>query len=562
MARRTRRTSILIAAGLAFTTWGLTPAEAVPTGPGGVRCTIVGTSGPDRLAGTARRDVICGRGGNDVILGLGGDDLLAGGPGRDRVSGGGGNDVLAGGYRADVLAGGAGNDRLFGGAAGDTLRGEGASDALYGQDGNDDLTGGAGADTLAGGVGTNWCTVDAVDVRSRCVYDRNAPEATGARLSTTAVDVTRGNRSFAMLVHLVDDTGVDRAAVYSSSAGGRGLPVGHARLVSGTVRDGWWRADLYVPRWSGPATYSFDVSAVDRVGRSIHVPLKGVTLTARDSNPDLDNPRVVLLAPSSTAVYDVRASGQDVIVKARITDAVSGVSTVNFCLERPYDGHYSNLPCGLNADLISGTVHDGVWRSVQRIPRGQSGGDWNVSVYASDRAHVGGGGVHWWGPDAYRDWYTPGYESPGHQPLPNGAGRFTVIGSSDSYAPVLTAASVAPQTVDTLGGQATVTLRVRATDAAGEGVREVSAGLAGDETGEGAPNLPSANLALTSGAGTDGEWTGSLTLPQGTPPGTYHLHVEVQDLTHRRGYASPGSPNAGGQLPLPGPVTVVVVDRR
>ena len=31
-----------------------------------LRCTIVGTNGPDRLVGTRRRDVICGLGGNDV----------------------------------------------------------------------------------------------------------------------------------------------------------------------------------------------------------------------------------------------------------------------------------------------------------------------------------------------------------------------------------------------------------------------------------------------------------------------------------------------------------------
>ena len=87
-----------------------------------VRCTIVGTNGPDRLVGTRGRNVICGLGGNDVIVGLGGDDVLVGGPGadyavpgagRDRVLGGLGNDfVLARDSRADIVFGGLGFDRV------------------------------------------------------------------------------------------------------------------------------------------------------------------------------------------------------------------------------------------------------------------------------------------------------------------------------------------------------------------------------------------------------------------------------------------------------------------
>ena len=44
-----------------------------------LRCTIVGTNGPDRLVGTGRRDVICGLGGADVLVGRGGNDVLVGG---------------------------------------------------------------------------------------------------------------------------------------------------------------------------------------------------------------------------------------------------------------------------------------------------------------------------------------------------------------------------------------------------------------------------------------------------------------------------------------------------
>ena len=86
-----------------------------------LRCTIVGTNGPDRLVGTWRRDVICGLGGADMLIGLGKDDILVGGPGndylrpgsgRDRVLCGAGNDyVAARDGAADVVLGGPGRDR-------------------------------------------------------------------------------------------------------------------------------------------------------------------------------------------------------------------------------------------------------------------------------------------------------------------------------------------------------------------------------------------------------------------------------------------------------------------
>jgi len=86
-----------------------------------LRCTIVGTNGPDRLVGTPGRDVICGLGGADMLLGRGGDDVLVGGPGadylvpgvgRDRALGGAGNDFfVCRDGRTDLVFGGTGYDR-------------------------------------------------------------------------------------------------------------------------------------------------------------------------------------------------------------------------------------------------------------------------------------------------------------------------------------------------------------------------------------------------------------------------------------------------------------------
>jgi phosphodiesterase/alkaline phosphatase D-like protein len=146
-----------------------------------IRCTLVGTQGPDRLRGTIGRDVICGLGGNDRIEGLDGADVLIGGPGDDRLVGSDGNDVLVGGagrdevvggVGADHLEGGEGLDRLLGGPGNDMLLGGSLGDVLLGGAGNDVMRGGSGNDVLLardgrrdivdGGPGRNSARVDRV----------------------------------------------------------------------------------------------------------------------------------------------------------------------------------------------------------------------------------------------------------------------------------------------------------------------------------------------------------------------------------------------------------------
>jgi Ca2+-binding RTX toxin-like protein len=88
-----------------------------------LRCTIVGTNGPDRLYGTGRRDVICGLGGADVLVARGGDDILSGGPGNDYLVPGPGRDRALGDAGNDFVGARDGRaDRIFGGPGADRAR--------------------------------------------------------------------------------------------------------------------------------------------------------------------------------------------------------------------------------------------------------------------------------------------------------------------------------------------------------------------------------------------------------------------------------------------------------
>lgn len=138
----------------------------VGKGPGGslvplTECTVVGTSGNDRILGSSGNDVICGLGGNDVVIGGGGRDLVDGANGADRLGGAGGGDLLLGLRGNDRLTGGAGRDGLGGGAGHDVLRGGGGADRFSGRLGSDRLYAKDRVrDSVVGGPGRDRASVD------------------------------------------------------------------------------------------------------------------------------------------------------------------------------------------------------------------------------------------------------------------------------------------------------------------------------------------------------------------------------------------------------------------
>lgn len=138
----------------------------VGKGPGGslapqAECTVVGTSGNDRILGSSGNDVICGLGGNDVVIGGGGRDLVDGADGADRLGGGAGGDLLLGLRGNDRLAGGGGRDGLGGGAGRDVLRGGRGADRFSGRLGSDRLYAKDGVrDSVVGGPGRDRASVD------------------------------------------------------------------------------------------------------------------------------------------------------------------------------------------------------------------------------------------------------------------------------------------------------------------------------------------------------------------------------------------------------------------
>jgi RTX calcium-binding nonapeptide repeat (4 copies) len=103
------------------------------------QCTIVGTSGADRMRGTTANDVICGLGGNDSISGRRGRDVIDTAAGDDEAIGNKAGDMILGLAGKDLVRARKGKDKIGGGADKDKLRGQGNADLLAAQDGSRDL---------------------------------------------------------------------------------------------------------------------------------------------------------------------------------------------------------------------------------------------------------------------------------------------------------------------------------------------------------------------------------------------------------------------------------------
>lgn len=573
------------------------PAEAAVTSTG-VRCTVVGTGGADVLVGTPARDVICARAGDDVVRGRGGNDLVdagagadrvlggsgddhvIGGLGRDRVyagdgddriGGGGGVDVLVGAGGSDRVVGGDGDDRVDGGALGDTVAGQGGADLVIGGDGadrvsgqagDDDLMGGGGADhldgqigddyldggsgrdALDGGAGINRCSVDAGDESVRCRYDETAPVVLETRLSPSSVDVTERDVPVTIRVRASDDTGIEDVQVQLHDADFSVQLLGPpAVLRSGDARDGWWETTFEVARYTRPADLRPLVIVRDRLDRQTFDDSSSARLRVVDANPDTETPRMTLLAPLPPRVVDVRSRPVDVTVRVRATD-LSGVARLDLCLTRLDRDHarpmYVDVTCREGVPRTEGTIHDGVYTTVLRLPQGSPGGDYNVEAYATDLAQTGLG-VRFMGPDAYPTYVESGASGPEPQPFPDGAGRLEVLGADNTTRPWVGEVTLTPAQVDTFTTGAVTRVEVRAHDAPGEGVSRVVAVLVAGSDSVGAPQFDQVDLALAAGDAVDGIWAGDLLLPQGTPPGRYDVLVFVSDVSFTRSYTGVGS---------------------
>ena len=237
---------------------------------------------------------------------------------------------------------------------------------------------------------------------------------------------------------------------------------GQARL--GSRRDGVWEAKVTAYKWQTNGPVKVHLWAMDRAGRYVERTVTSM-LSVVGAVPDVTAPVLQDLSLDKSAL-DVTAAAGSVTVTAKVTDAYSGVVEPFACLMQPSEsGPYSAESCDVLAK-VAGTVN--TWKATLPVEQGALTGEWNLGVGVSDRA---GQGTFYFSGEAYHreasadEMFYPIAE------MPAGKGLLSVTGSVDTTRAAIDKVIVQDTTV---GGEDFAVLRVHATDAVGEGVRDIS----------------------------------------------------------------------------------------
>jgi hypothetical protein len=496
------RTVVVAAIFLASLFVGTAPTEAVTRTSTGVKCTIVGNSGNNRLTGTSRNDVICGLGGNDIINGGGGNDIIDGGTGNDSISGGTGNDTMLGGTGRDSFAGGTGTDTAsyadhttkvtvdIDGSADDGAAGE--KDTV--KTDVENLTGGSGDDTLNGSPGANGLSGGAGD------------------------DTINGG------------TGND------SSTGG----TGDDTINGGTGND-------IISGGDGDDALAGDAGADTIRGDGGMNSCSVDTLDTYDANTcDIGGPRVTSFTIDKTTM-DTSAGTQEVTVTFEVTDDLSGVASCWVGAAKVGD-RLLQVPLDAITESVIATNSFGntnmLYTAHFTFPQYSAQGDWVIGEFdCYDNVH--NEGRYFEESDGY--WR---YESNGTRIALTGEQRIPITllnqaGIGDAALPELVGMTSDTNSIDTSSGSATVLYRFHLTD-------DISICVSCymyfyvQAPNNGAYILGS-QLTFADGTVTDGYWEGSVIYPQYWPQGLTEIaFISTRDQSGKEsrygvGYPSPDS---------------------
>ena len=225
--------------------------------------------------------------------------------------------------------------------------------------------------------------------------DRRAPVLTRFTLSPSRINALSDRRRVTLTVAARDaGSGVD--SLTASLDQRAGALFGTTNLldlhrVSGTARDGRWRAHVEIPAWAPGGRWDPELSVTDNAGRSrtytrespagtpkaaTVLPLKPLRVR---SSADHDRPVVDTLTVSPGAV-DVRAAAQSVTFEVHAHDATSGLAAPSISIES------NHLQRVFPLRLVAGTLTSGTWRGVLNLtPCDAIAGTWTVLVDAQDR---------------------------------------------------------------------------------------------------------------------------------------------------------------------------------
>jgi hypothetical protein len=387
-----------------------------------------------------------------TIVGTARANTLIGTKHRDVICGRGGADFIKGLEGDDLIDPGAGADEVYGGRGNDRVLASKGDDVVIGGRGRDYLSGGTGRDVLYGRTGSD-----------RLSGDEGADYLDGQAGSDTIYggageDTIEGGSSADHLFGQSDDD----------------------HLTGGTGAD-----------------------ALDGGGGENQCSDDPADTSVRCYFAEDKAPPVIVETRLTPASVDVSTASSHVTVLVHVTDD-TGVSTVRVQLRSTNDNYRVQLE-GSPGERVSGTLHDGWWRSSFAIAIGTPAGDLEPLLSVTDTV----GRV------------TYGWENVPHVDVADA--------NPDNEIPQVTLVEpLGTEPVDIRTQSADVTVSVRITDDR-SGVARVDLAL-------GRPDHPyytkvatKDDVPISSGTVVDGIWTAVLHLPMGWLGGDWNVMAYVTD---------------------------------
>ncbi|NBQ55993.1 MAG: hypothetical protein EBU36_05020, partial [Verrucomicrobia bacterium] len=288
--------------------------------------------------------------------------------------------------------------------------------------------------------------------------DKAAPLIASLGVAPTSVDGSNGEVTAKFSAHFKDALSGVRGwyVAFADSTNQQTLIVSNwnSSLVQGSKWDGYYSADLTVPRYSHAGTWHLErLYLCDEANNTLF--LSQADLTARglsanftvvNSNVDSVAPQISLLEVTPSTV-NLSGGAATMTVRVRVTDNLSGLNYWNLVWQ-PLNGSGRLSAFGGTWSRISGDSRDGIYETTVTLPAYSLAGPWNLTEisltdWVGNTASLGSTEIG-----------LLGLQRPIQVTNPN----------ADTVGPQLASVDFLPQAVDTASAPSTVKMRMRITD--------------------------------------------------------------------------------------------------
>lgn len=226
--------------------------------------------------------------------------------------------------------------------------------------------------------------------------DSAPPVLTSFSVSPAAVDITTGDATVQVTLHLTDDeSGFAYANLYLYNAKGAFVHNFFFRDIDvepgGSATDGTYVVDVAVPRYGADGDWRFAASFNDNSskqsdygGTDLPFPVPGSEIfdVTNAGTEDIAKPQLVSVGITPGTV-DVTSQDQTITATLRITDDLSGLRSGFAVLHNP-SGMDSGIYRFFTASSGVGTPQDGIYTVSMTIPRSSVAGQWEIRPQLRD----------------------------------------------------------------------------------------------------------------------------------------------------------------------------------